>query len=77
MKRERRRASMGPQEAAKVGGPATRHSEISSWLKGIEQTLHQMSRELSNVQISSDTALGRNRNIVIHGIPEPFMKDGI
>lgn len=32
-----------------------------------------MSRELSNVQKSTDIALGKNHNVVIHGIPEPFM----
>lgn len=34
-----------------------------------------MSQKLNNVQKSSDFALGRNRNVVIHGNPELFMEN--
>lgn len=49
---------------------------MSARLQDLRQALHQMNRELNSVQKSGDIAMGRNRNVVIHGILRPFIKDG-
>lgn len=64
------------QEVENITDPDTRFQEISARLRDVEQTLHQMSGELSQMQTSSDIALGRNRKVVVHGFPELFMKEG-
>lgn len=74
--KERKRKNIGTQKVAKVTDPATSYSKIFTRLGEIEQTMHQMSRELNGVHNSSDISLGKNRNFVIHGTPEPFMKEG-
>lgn len=76
LKRRRVRKSIGTQEVAKFIYPGTRHSEIRAGRKDLERALHQMSRELNSAQNSRDTALGRNREVVIREIPELFMKNG-
>lgn len=60
----------------KVTDPDIWYLEISGRLGGNEQALHQMSRGLSGVRKSSDTALGRNHNNFFYGIPEPLVKAG-
>lgn len=35
-----------------------------------------MIRQLNSVQKSSHIALGRNRNFIVHGFPEPFINEG-
>lgn len=59
----------------KVIDPDKIYSEISAGLKDLEQALVQMSRELNSAQTSRDIALGRNCNVVIHGIQGLFMKE--
>lgn len=76
MKRKLRRRNIGIQEVANVTDLATRYSKISARLSYVKQVLHQMSRELNSVQKYSNIELGRDRNVFIHGISEPFMKDG-
>ena len=57
--------------------------EIRDRLKANEEALERLLRDkemvvdqLKNLQANSDLALGRNRNVVIKGIPEPYMKEG-
>lgn len=70
MKRICRRTRIGTQEVTRVIGPAARYSQISAWLNDAEQALQQMSRELKSVQKSRPIASSRNRNVIIHGVPE-------
>lgn len=70
------RTSEGAQELANFIDPASSYSEIRARLEDVEQALHHMSREPNSVQKSSNSTLCRNRNVVIHGIPKPFMKGG-
>lgn len=71
----RRRTSIGTKLVANVNDQTIRCSEISTWLKEVEQTLHQMGWELKSVQKSSDIASGRNRKVVLHPIPDPFTNE--
>lgn len=75
MKRRRIRASIETQEVENAIDSVSRYLEISARQKDAERALHQMSRNLNGVQKSSDVALAKNRN-VIHGISDPFMKEG-
>lgn len=51
-----------------------RYIEMRLKLWNVQQTLRQMSQRLSPVIKSSDIACGRNSNILVQGIPEPYMK---
>ena len=42
----------------------------------VEADTRRMEVALGHLHKSSDLALGRNRNVVIHGIPEPVMREG-
>lgn len=75
-KKGRKRTNIGTQELKKVTDPDKRHSDISAGLRGVQQELYQMSRKLNDVQKSRDFALGWNRNVIAHGIPDPFMTKG-
>lgn len=38
--------------------------------------MHQLSHELNTAQKFDGVALGRNRSVIVHGIPEPHMTEG-
>lgn len=58
-----------------VADPATRYSKVEVKLTDAQQTLHRMSLGLNGFQEFVDVALGGNRSVVVHGIPEQLMKD--
>lgn len=44
-------------------------------IRALEREKAFLSQSIHHLRTSSDLALGRNRNVVIKGVPEPFMKE--
>lgn len=63
------------EEMENVTGPETIYSEMSIWLRDIREAMHQTGRRSNGVQKYGDIVLSRNRIVVVHGIPEPFMTE--
>lgn len=76
LRKRRSRKTCRNKELEKVTEPDSRFSEISERLRGVEPARQQLSQGLNGVQKCSDTALGRARNVVFRGNPEPFTKGG-
>lgn len=74
MERGSKHTNIATQELQTVTDPGTRYSEIDARLGDAYQALHQMSQEPNIMQKSIDIAFYRNRIVVLHGIPELFMR---
>lgn len=44
-------------------------------IRALEREKTNLSQSVHHLRTASDIALGRNRNVVIKGVPEPFMKE--
>jgi rubredoxin len=49
------------------------HSQI---LKSLEEDKHVVINKLTKLEHDTGLAMGRNRNVVVHGIHEPFVREG-
>lgn len=74
MKRGRKRTNIGTQEMTNMTNPATSYSEINKGPRGVERAPHWMNGELNIVLESVEKSLSGGWRVVIHRIPEPFMK---
>lgn len=66
----------GTQQVEQFDDLGKRYSEINAKLSGVEQAPQKMIQELHSMKKSGDITLGKSRNVTVHGIPEPFMKEG-
>lgn len=75
MKKGNKYNNTGTQEVEDFIDPSRRPSKISAGLRGAKQPQHGMIQGLNSVQKSSGIALRKNRNFVVHGIPEQLIKE--
>lgn len=78
--RNRRKGSKGVEGAPESIQNTEENTDINSDLhkrmEAVEETNRKLTKALAQLEKNSDLALGRNRNVVVHGIAEPVMREG-